>query len=167
MEKNPILDFIERLPFFKEFSADEKSKLVNTSGIFEKFKTGETIISEGDTGSALFVVLTGSIQITKSIAANVKDGHISLQEPEEISIAELKAGSIFGEISLISDQPRNTSARAASAQVVVMKITKDIIEHFSLVIQKKFQSQLINILVQRLDDMNTKYIKLKSNSQKN
>jgi len=38
LDKNPILEFIERLPFFQEFSDDEKSKLVNTSGIFEKYK---------------------------------------------------------------------------------------------------------------------------------
>ena len=166
LEKNPILEFIERLPFFREFSEDEKSKLVTTSGIFEKFKEGETIISEGDTGAALFVVLTGSIKITKSTPAGVKEGHISLQEPEDITIAELKPGSIFGEISLISDRPRNTSAHASSQQVVVMKITQEIIERFNLVIQKKFQAQLIIILVERLDDMNTKYIKLKSSTPK-
>ena len=162
MEKHPILMFIERLPFFQEFSDDEKSKLVSTSGIFEKFKEGETIISEGDNGSALFVVLTGSIKITKSTISEVKDGHISLQEPEEISIAELKAGSIFGEISLISNRPRNTSAHANASEVVVMKITQESIEKFSLNIQKKFQAQLILTLVERLDDMNTKFIKLKS-----
>ena len=166
MDKNPILEFIERLPFFQEFSDEEKAKLVNTSGIFEKYKDGETIISEGDSGSALFVVLTGSIRITKSTMAPVQDGHISLQEPEEITIAELKAGSIFGEVSLISNRPRNTNALADSQQVVVMKITKEIIERFNLVIQKKFQAQLILTLVQRLDDMNSKYIKLKSSLQK-
>jgi CRP/FNR family transcriptional regulator, cyclic AMP receptor protein len=166
LEKNPILEFIERLPFFREFSEEEKSKLVTTSGIFEKFKNGETIISEGDGGSALFVVLTGSIKITKTSSAGVKEGHISLQEPEEITIAELKPGSIFGEISLISNRPRNTSAQANSSQVVVMKITQEIIERFNLVIQKKFQAQLIVILVERLDDMNTKYIKLKASLAK-
>jgi CRP/FNR family transcriptional regulator, cyclic AMP receptor protein len=166
LDKNPILEFIERLPFFQEFSDEEKAKLVNTSGIFEKYKDGETIISEGDSGSALFVVLTGSIRITKSTMAPVQDGHISLQEPEEITIAELKAGSIFGEVSLISNRPRNTNALADSQQVVVMKITKEIIERFNLVIQKKFQAQLILTLVQRLDDMNSKYIKLKSSLQK-
>jgi len=166
LDKNPILEFIERLPFFQEFSDEEKAKLVNTSGIFEKYKDGETIISEGDSGSALFVVLTGSIRITKSTVAPVQDGHISLQEPEEITIAELKAGSIFGEVSLISNRPRNTNALADSQQVVVMKITKEIIERFNLVIQKKFQAQLILTLVQRLDDMNSKYIKLKSSLQK-
>ena len=166
MDKNPILEFIERLPLFQEFSDDEKSKLVNTSGIFEKYKEGETIIAEGESGSALFVVLTRSIRITKSTLAPVQEGHISLQEPEEITIAELKAGSIFGEVSLISNRPRNTNALAKSPQVVFMKITTEIIEKFNLVIQKKFQTQLILTLVQRLDDMNSKYIKLKASIQK-
>jgi len=166
LEKNPIHEFIERLPFFQEFSGEEKAKLVNTSGIFEKYKEGETIITEGESGSALFVVLTGSIQITKSILAPVQEGHISLQEPEEVTIAELKAGSIFGEISLISNRPRNTNALANSPQVVVMKITTEIIEKLNLVIQKKVQAQLILTLVQRLDDMNSKFIKLKSTLQK-
>jgi len=98
--------------------------------------------------------------------APVQEGHISLQEPEEITIAELKAGSIFGEVSLISNRPRNTNALAKSPQVVVMKITTEIIEKFNLVIQKKFQTQLILTLVQRLDDMNSKYIKLKASIQK-
>ena len=166
MEKNPILEFIERLPFFKEFSDQEKAKLVDTSGIFEKYEDGGTIIKEGESGSALFVVLTGSIRITKSTVPLVQQGHISLQEPEEITVAELKAGSVFGEVSMLSNRPRNTNALANSQQVVVMKITKEIIEKFNLVIQKKFQAQLILALVQRLDDMNSKFIKLKSNLQK-
>lgn len=166
MEKHPILEFIERLPFFQEFSDEEKSKLVRASGIFEKYKDGDTIISEGDTGSALFVVLTGTISISKSTVASVKEGHISLQEPEKIIIAELKAGTIFGEVSLISDRPRNTSAHANSSEVVVMKITKEVIESFNLSIQKKFHTQLIQVLVQRLDDMNTKFINLKASSSR-
>jgi len=58
-EKHAILEFIERLPFFQEFSEEEKTKLVKTNGIFEKYQFGDTIISEGDTGAALLIVLTG------------------------------------------------------------------------------------------------------------
>ncbi|MBT5027400.1 MAG: cyclic nucleotide-binding domain-containing protein [Nitrospina sp.] len=162
MEKDPILEFIERLPFFKEFSDQEKVKLLGTPGIFEKYENGKNIIKEGEIGAALFVVLTGSIRITKSIVAPVKEGHISLQKPREIGIVELKAGSIFGEVSMLSYRPRNTNAYANSQQVVVMKFTQEIIEKFNLSIQKKFQDQLILTLVHRLDDINKQYIQLKS-----
>ena len=167
MDKNPIEEFIERLPFFKEFSASERVKLVNTSGIFEKFKKDEVIILEGELSAAVYVILSGTIKIQKKSKVDVKENHISLQEPENISIAELKAGSIFGEISLISHRPRNTSAIASSNQVVVMKITDEVIENLNIAIQKKFQSQLIQTLVERLDEMNEKFIKLKTSILKN
>ena len=167
MDKDPIEEFIESLPFFKKFSASEKVKLVNTSGIFEKFKKDEVIILEGELSAAVYVILSGTIKIQKKSKVDVKENHISLQEPENISIAELKAGSIFGEISLISHRPRNTSAIASSNQVVVMKITDEVIENLNLAIQKKFQSQLIQTLVERLDEMNEKFIKLKTSILKN
>jgi len=90
-----------------------------------------------------------------------------LQEPRNITLVELKAGSIFGEILLISHLPRNTSAIASSNQVVVIKITNEIIEKFNLAIQKYFQNQLIQILVEMLDDMKKKLVKLKASTLKN
>lgn len=66
MDKNPIEEFIERLPFFSEFSDSERAKLVNTSGIFEKYKIDEVIISEGEMDASVFVILTGTIKIRKS-----------------------------------------------------------------------------------------------------
>ena len=128
---------------------------------------GEIIISEGELSAAVFVIITGTTEIQKKTKVDVKENHISLQEPRNITLVELKAGSIFGEILLISHLPRNTSAIASSNQVVVMKITNEIIEKFNLAIQKYFQNQLIQILVERLDDMNKKLIKLKASTLKN
>ncbi|HIJ49786.1 MAG TPA: hypothetical protein HPP54_01825 [Nitrospinae bacterium] len=48
-----------------------------------------------------------------------------------------------------------------------MKITKEIIKKLTLEIQKKIQSQLIQTLVERLDEMNEKFIKLKTSILKN
>jgi CRP/FNR family transcriptional regulator, cyclic AMP receptor protein len=166
LSKNPIEEFIERLPFFKEFSDAEREKMLQTSGIFEKFKAGNSIISEGETTAAVFVVLKGKVTIQKKVKADVTENHISPQKQVDFTIKELEPGSIFGEISLISQRPRNTSAIASSNQVVVMKITEQIIEKFNFSIQRKLQNQLIIILVERLEDMNEQFIKLKSNKLK-
>ena len=72
MDKNPIEEFIERLPFFKEFSAAEREKLVHASGIFEKFKVGEVIISEGELSAAVFVIITVTIEIQKKPRSMLK-----------------------------------------------------------------------------------------------
>ena len=162
MAKNPIEEFIDNLPFFKEFSDAEREKVVHTSGIFEKYKAGNAIISEGETTAAVFVILKGTVAIQKKVKVDVTENHISPQKQVDFAIKQLNPGSIFGEISLISQRPRNTSAIAASNQVVVMKITEKIIEKFNFSIQRKLQNQLIHILVERLEDMNEEFIKLKA-----
>ena len=166
MAKNPIEELIERMPFFKEFSAAEREKVVQTSGIFEKFKAGNVIISEGDKTAAIFVILKGVVLIQKQVKVDITENHISPQKKVDFTIKELDPGSIFGEISLISQRPRNTSAIASSNQVVVMKITEKLIEKFNFSIQRKIQNQLIHILVERLEDMNEQFIKLKSSKLK-
>ena len=166
MAKNPIEEFIDNLPFFKEFSDAEREKMVNTSGIFEKYKAGNAIISEGETTAAVFVILKGTVAIQKEVKVDVTKDHISPQKQVGFTIKELKSGAIFGEISLISQRPRNTSAIASSNQVVVMKITDKITEKFNFSIQRKIQNQLIQILVERLEDMNEKFINLKTSSLK-
>ena len=167
MAKNPIEEFIESLPFFKEFSVAEREKILQTSGVFEKFNAGNVIISEGDKTAAIFVILKGVVLIQKQVNVDVTENHISPQKQVDFTIKELKSGSIFGEISLISQRPRNTSAIASSNQVVVIKITNEIIEKFNLAIQKYFQNQLIQILVEMLDDMKKKLVKLKASTLKN
>jgi CRP/FNR family transcriptional regulator, cyclic AMP receptor protein len=166
LAKNPIEEFIDNLPFFKEFSDAEREKMVNTSGIFEKYKAGTTIISEGETTAAVFVILKGTVAIQKKVKVDVTENHISPQKQVDFAIKQLNPGSIFGEISLISQRPRNTSAIALSNQVLVMKITENIIERFNFSIQRKLQNQLIHILVERLEDMNEQFIKLKSSKLK-
>ena len=166
MAKNPIEEFIESLPFFKEFSAAEREKVVQTSGVFEKYNAGKVIISEGEKTAAVFVILKGTVTIQKQVKVNVTEKHISPQKQVDLTIKELNAGSIFGEISLISQRPRNTSAIASSNQVVVMKITEKLIEKFNFSIQRKIQNELIHILVERLEDMNEKFIQLKAGTLK-
>ena len=93
---------------------------------------------------------------------NVDEGRISLTDSEEIVVKELEIGSIFGEISLITGRPRNVTARAASKDVSVIKITKEILESFEQPTQIKIHKQFLTKLAENLDDMNTECIKLKS-----
>ena len=166
MAKNPIEEFINSLPFFKEFSAAEREKVLQTTGVFEKYKAGKVIISEGEKTAAVFVILKGTVVIQKQVKVDVTENHLSPQKQVDFAIKELNPGSIFGEISLISQRPRNTSAIALSSQVVVMKITEKIFENFNFTIQRKIQHQLIQILVERLEDLNEKFINLKTSSLK-
>lgn len=60
------------------------------------FTGGQVIVSEGQRGEQLFVVLTGQVEVERSGAA----------------VARISAGEHFGEMALIREQPRSATARA-------------------------------------------------------
>ena len=118
--------------------------------MFEKYeKKGMTIFSEGAKGESMYVVLEGVIGITRLTFKYDKE--------KRVTLAKLKKGSVFGEISLLSNQNRTTGAITDSSLVIVMVIDKKTLESFDLGIQKLFHTQMISTLIRRLDDMNEKY----------
>ena len=142
MEK--VREFLDSIRFFKSFSDDEKRRLSNIKNIYLRFLPGEPIILEGQIEQALYVVLKGNAVVNK----NGLEGLI---------ISCLGPGSVFGEISLIQEQPRTTNV-IAEGEVVVMKMEKATVETLDDALQKKFNEQLIRVLVERLEEMNQKYI---------
>ena len=85
---------------------------------------------------------------------------MSLKEEVEKHVIDLNPGTIFGEISMLTESKRNATARVSSAQAVVMKITKKLIESLNHPTQIKFHQQLLLSLATHLDDMNSKFIDL-------
>ena len=148
---SPLIKCINQVPFFDEFTNADKEKLVERSGIFKRYeKIGYTLFSDGGKGESMFVILEGVINITR---ANLKG-----DKEKSFVLAKLKKGSVFGEISLLTESKRTTTAITASSLVIVMEVDKIILESFDLSIQKLFQKQMIFTLVSRLDNMNKKYI---------
>ncbi len=73
-------------------------------------KAGETIFNQGDFGDAAYMVRKGAIEISIAV------------DEEDVVIATLGPGEIFGEMSLIDDQPRAAAARAKTdAELLVVR----------------------------------------------
>lgn len=145
-----LLHRINQVSFFDGFSHIEKGKLLEKVEMFKKYeKKGLTIFSEGAKGESMYVVLEGVIGITRLTFKHDKE--------KRVTLAKLKKGSVFGEISLLSNQNRTTGAITDSSLVIVMVIDKKTLESFDLGIQKLFHTQMISTLIRRLDDMNEKY----------
>ena len=146
---------IDQVPFFDEFSTENKEKLVEKSGIFKKYeKIGYTLFSDGGKGESMFVILEGVIDI---IRKNFKG-----EKEKPFVLAKLKKGSVFGEISLLSNQRRTTGAITESSLVIVMEINQKTLESFDLSMRELFHKEMISILIRRLDDMNKRFINKKT-----
>ena len=145
-----LLHRINQVSFFDGFSHIEKGKLLEKVGMFKKYeKKGLTIFSEGAKGESMYVVLEGVISITRLTFKRAKE--------KRVTLAKLKKGDVFGEISLLTNQNRTTGAITDSSLVIVMVIDKKTLESFDLGIQKLFHTQMISTLIRRLDGMNEKY----------
>jgi len=150
LKNSSLLHRINQVSFFDGFSHIEKGKLLEKIKMFKKYeKKGSTIFSEGAKGESMYVVLEGVICITRLTFKHDKE--------KRVTLAKLKKGSVFGEISLLSNQNRTTGATTDSSLVIVMVIDKKTLESFDLGIQKLFHTQMISTLIRRLDGMNEKY----------
>ena len=160
MTEDSITKFVDTIPFFNVFKDVEKQKLINRANCFEKYNQNDVIFKQGDSGETLYLTLQGKVGLFRLGTVDSGEGRVSLKEEVEKYITELNPGTIFGEISMLTDSKRSATARVASAQAVVMKITKKLIESLNHPTQIKFHQQLLLALATHLDEMNSKFIDL-------
>jgi CRP-like cAMP-binding protein len=99
-------------PLFRPFNRQQQMDLIRRFDGHE-VAAGTEIIREGGPGLGLFVVLAGEVEVTKRQPA--ADG-----APEtDVPLARLRAGEVFGEMSLINNQPTSASVRAARPSTIL------------------------------------------------
>ncbi len=106
----------------------------SNSDLIRDYPVNTMIFSEHQKGGDMFIIQEGSVKISK-----VVDG-------EEVALALLKKGDMFGEMALLEDKPRSASAIAHSP-CKLMVINKD---NFDQMVAS--QSQMIARLTTMLAD---------------
>ena len=105
-----------------------------------KYKKGENIIRQGEKDSTIFVLLKGSLAITKD-------------EVLDTELNTLNLGAMFGEIPLNTGKSRSTNV-ISKKKVVVLKMDSYLLKTLDPAILNKFKDHLLKILIDRLDEMN-------------
>ena len=100
-------DIIERGELFAPLSAEERSQLAGGARRL-RFAEGEVIVREGDTTSSMFLIADGRVAIS-----------VRGEGTESRSVAVLEPGAAFGEISLLTGEPRLATARAATESTLI------------------------------------------------
>jgi len=96
MNKN--LSIIQQIPIFKNLSDSVLEHLLATSRI-HKHRKGVLLISEGETGESLYLIISGRVKI-----------FVSDEGGNEMTLFIETSGGYIGEISLLDDAPRTASA---------------------------------------------------------
>lgn len=106
----------------------------------EVFYAGNMIVHQGDIGYRAYYIERGNVEIL------VQDGG------HEMRVATMGAGDIFGEMSLITKDPRSASVRALN-ECVCTVISVDEIEGKIKGIKDPAISALIHVLADRLREV--------------
>lgn len=96
-------EFLRSVALFRWVPRREFGRLLRAL-VMRHYRAGDALFEEGENGRALFILVSGEVEITRL----GKDG-----KPR--SIATLKQGDCFGEIALIDQMPRFSTARATSS----------------------------------------------------
>jgi CRP-like cAMP-binding protein len=77
-----------------------------------EFKREQVIADIGDVGDALYFIVSG------------KSGLFRVEDADEIAVAQLKEGTLVGEMSFFDRKPRNVRMKAISKVVTMLVLTR-------------------------------------------
>ncbi|MBF0194023.1 MAG: mechanosensitive ion channel family protein [Magnetococcales bacterium] len=106
------LDLINEIEIFNPFSVESK-KILSDSMKRIFFPMGQNVVTQGESGDSMFCIVEGTV----GVVINIGPG-------KTLEVARLGAGTFFGEMALLTGEPRTASIVAVS-DIYVYEITKD------------------------------------------
>lgn len=111
-----MIEILKSIPFFSELS-DEDLEAIGQQVQMQYFGPDQVIFEEGDYGEEMYIIKRGKVQVLRDFSI----------------IAELGDGAFFGEMALVSEEPRNATIKATS-EVEALVLAKD---HFRELLESK------------------------------
>lgn len=90
---------LSAVPFFEALTPEERERIAQQASI-EDFGENEFIVKQGEPGDSLYIILNGTCEVL----------HHAAQRPAR-HLATIYRGDFFGEMSLLTGEPRNASVR--------------------------------------------------------
>ena len=108
---------LARVPLFQRLEPHELEHLAEEVEQVN-YKAGEIIFHEYDTGDALYVVEEGAVRIW-----------VTDEDVQEVTLAELQPGQLFGEMAVL-DRGQRSSSATATVDTHLHRLSSDNFEKF-------------------------------------
>ena len=129
-------NILRNIPLFREFEETQLQQIAQTAAL-RTYHKHEFIVREGDPGGTFYIILDGSVAVTR-VASDGRETILSI----------LKANDFFGEMSLFDSSLRSASIKTLSdvkVGVIDEKAFLDVLER-----SPKIARHLVTALSQRL-----------------
>jgi len=106
-----MIQILKNIPFFSEL-ADEDLQAIVDNVKMEYFPAEHMIFEEGSFGDIMYIIKRGTVEVVR----------------EKAIIAELSNDSFFGEMALVSEEPRNATIKTKT-DVEALTLSKEDFKH--------------------------------------
>lgn len=107
-------DLLAEVPMFEGLT-DADREALGERLTEKKIAPGELVFAKGDSGSSMYLVLSGSVQIF--LPTEDKDS-------PRVVLKDVRTGEYFGELSLFDDKPRSASVEATT-DTTLLELTRE------------------------------------------
>src|SRR5512144_2244312 len=101
------LEMLQQISFFSQMDEQEIAGILSLMQRMD-FDAGDVIIKEGDIGDLFYVLTQGRVQFV-----------ILDDDGEEVIVEEVGPGGLFGELSMLTGEPRSARAQAVEDSVTL------------------------------------------------
>ncbi len=138
-----VSEVLRKVPFFQSLGKDGIDFIIERLK-FKPFEANETICQAGDPGDKMYIIINGNVKV------------VVQADPggEENIVAQLKTGDYFGEMSLLTGEPRSASVVTTEPSEMFILNKSD----FDVIIERfpSISLSMSKIMSQRLRDTNQK-----------
>jgi C4-dicarboxylate-specific signal transduction histidine kinase len=142
-----IAAVLKNVDIFKNVPASVLNELAQKVLVIDA-ENDQTIINQGDRGSSMYVIVSGSVKV----------------HDKEYTIAKLPEGSFFGEFSLLDDEPRSLSVTAIESSILINIQQTEFFEVLNR--HPDVTRDIIKVILKRLRNQNQQIINQLREKQK-
>lgn len=110
-----LLPILRKIPLFETLDEELHREIIKRI-VLMYYPENYTLFNEGDEGDALYIIKTGTVEI---FHPPKEEGDL----PKKV--AELGENNFFGEMALVSNEPRNASAKTISESEIFLLSKED------------------------------------------
>jgi len=110
------INFLRSVPIFAELEEKDLLKIARL-GTRQKYKRGNIVVLEQESGAALFVIISGKVKVVRMD-----------EEGREVILSLFGPGEFFGEMSLLDGMARSASVVATMKAELFMLHRRDFLE---------------------------------------
>lgn len=137
--QNEVFAVLRPLPLFEPLSDDQIRQLAHGASL-QRYTSGEVLVRQGDAGDSLFVIKSGQVKVIVQSDAG-----------QSTTVATHGSGNFFGEMSLLTGEPRSASVIAQADTEVVVVDKADVL--LLLMADNSIAEALSNVIESRVRGM--------------